>query len=78
MSAPMATLTLPAVSPLFLRNLAPPVANSALHERQFLLFIEARQAAKKPGKRRTSSEKNSGSVRATVAPFQLTPSGRQE
>jgi hypothetical protein len=59
--------------PLFIRNLAPPVANSALHERQFLLFVEARQAAKKPGKRRTSSEKNSATLAPKSTPFQLTP-----
>ena len=81
MSAPTAfgtvSVTLP---PLLLRNLAAPVASSALHERQFLLFVEARQAAKKPGKRRTSSEKNSSATgRAPKhTPFSFTPTGRHE
>jgi hypothetical protein len=77
MSAPtafgIASTTLPHLPPLLLRNLAAPVASSALHERQFLLFIEARQAAKKPGKRRTSSEKNSSAtgraLRRPATPF---------
>jgi hypothetical protein len=79
MSAPTTAFTsaltpLPAaLPPLFIRNLAPPVANSALHERQFLLFVEARQAAKKPGKRRTSSEKNSAERAPKHAPFSFTP-----
>ena len=73
-STPFAYSALP---PLSLRNLAPPVANSALHERQFLLFIESRQASKKPGKRRTASEKNSSATGAQkYTPYSLNPSGR--
>jgi hypothetical protein len=76
-STPFAHSANSALPPLSLRNLAPPVANSALHERQFLLFIEARQASKKPGKRRTASEKNSSATGAQkYTPYSLTPSGR--
>jgi hypothetical protein len=42
-----------------IRTLALPVANSTLQERQFYIFLETNQAAKKTGKRRTASEKNS-------------------
>jgi hypothetical protein len=42
-----------------IRSLALPVANSTLQERQFYIFLETNQAAKKTGKRRTASEKNS-------------------
>jgi hypothetical protein len=84
MSAPtafgVANTTLAPLPPFLLRNLAAPVASSALHERQFLLFIEARHT--KAGKRRTSSEKNSSATgRAPTrhaTPFSFTPSGRQE
>ena len=73
-STPFAYSALP---PLSLRNLAPPVANSALHERQFLLFIESRQASKKPGKRRTASEKNSSATGAQkYTPYSLSLNGR--
>ena len=75
MSAPTSVFTsaLPPLPPLLMRNLASPVANSVLHERQFVLFVEARQAAKKPGKRRTSSEKNSAERAPKHTPFQFTP-----